>query len=64
MIEFTRSVLDAVTLALAAVLFPRLAQVPALVARRVVARVGPLEALPACWPPAVALELASCHDWM
>ena len=56
-----RAVLDAVTLALAAVLLPRLAHMPALVARRVVARVRPLEALRARWPPAVALEFARCR---
>ena len=61
-IELRRSVLDAVTLAVAAVLFPRLACVPALVVRRVVARVRPLEALPARWSPAVALELARCVE--
>lgn len=55
-----RSVLDAVTLALAPVLFPRLARRPAFVARRVVARVRTFRALRACRSAAIALELPRC----
>ena len=60
-VEVGRAVFDAVTLAIAAVLFPLLARRAALGARGVVARVRTLEALPACRPAAVALELPRCN---
>ena len=60
-VEVGRAVFDAVTLAIAAVLFPRLARVAALVARGVVARVRTLEALPVCRPAGVAFELPRCN---
>ena len=61
MIDLSRRVFEAVTLALAAVLFPLLAPSrTALVVRRVVARILALVALSACRPPAIALELPRC----
>lgn len=59
-IQVRRAFLDAVTLAVASVLFPRLARVAAFVARGVVARIRTFEALAACRSAAVALEFPCC----
>lgn len=59
-IQVGRAFLDAVTLAVASVLFPRLARVTAFVTRGVVARVRTFEALATCRSAAVALEFPCC----
>ena len=61
-IQVRRAFLDAVTLAVASVLFPRLARVAAFVARGVVARIRTFEALTACRSAAVALEFPCCAE--